>query len=158
STVPDAGGPVASIHYIGRFDTRDAAGPRASWPGSALVATFTGTGISARIADTGTNYFTVVIDGAAPTVAATSGAAQTYVLASGRAAGTHTVALTKRSESRAGVVQLVGLTPTAGALVPSAEPSTRHIELIGDSITTGFGDLTADPTCTNFSPAIEDET
>src|SRR6185312_14995106 len=43
---PDASSlPPALVHYIGRFDTRDAAGPRFAWPGSAIVATFTGTGV-----------------------------------------------------------------------------------------------------------------
>ena len=34
---PDGGPHVATIHYLGRFDTRDPAGPRFAWPGSAIA-------------------------------------------------------------------------------------------------------------------------
>ena len=118
---PDAG-PLASpaIHYLGRFDTRDPAGPRFAWPGSAIAATFRGTGIQVTLSDTGTNYFVVVVDGGAPKALATSGDDKTYTLASNLANGQHTVMLTKRTESNVGVVQLLALTPVGGALVPLA--------------------------------------
>jgi lysophospholipase L1-like esterase len=148
---------TALVHYLGRFDTTDAAGPKFSWPGSAITATFTGTGITAQLVDAGTNYFTVVIDGGTPTVVPTSSQAQTYTLASGLAAGQHTIVLTKRTESLVGVVQFLGFQPQGGALVASPEPFTRRIELVGDSITCGYGDLGIGPNC-GWSPATEDET
>ncbi len=155
---PDAG-PLASpaIHYLGRFDTRDPAGPRFAWPGSAIAATFRGTGIQVTLSDTGTNYFVVVVDGGAPTVLATSGDNKTYTLASNLTNAQHTVMLTKRTESNVGVVQLLGITPQGGALVTSPAPFTRRIEYVGDSITCGYGDLGNGPNCP-FSPGTEDET
>ena len=150
--------PVLSpIHYVGRFDRRDAAGPRFSWPGSALVATFEGTGIIATIKDEGTNYFSVVIDHGPATTLATNGSKADYVLASGLPQARHTLELTKRTEAIVGAVQLVALSPVGGALVPTANPYDRRIELIGDSITCGYGNLGANAGCP-FSPATEDET
>src|ERR1019366_2728701 len=88
----DAGAPVlATVHFLGRFDTRDAAGPRFAWPGSAIAATFQGTGITVSLTDTGTNDFAVVVDGAAPVKLATAGKSKTYSLASNLTAGQHTV-------------------------------------------------------------------
>lgn len=148
---------MATTHLLGRFDVRDPAGPRFAWPGSAIAATFTGTGITAQLRDSGTSYFAVVIDGAAPAVVRTRRSTRAYVLASGLPAGTHTVTLTKRTESNQGVVQLLGLTPVGGALVPSPAPFTRRIEVVGDSITCGYGVLGAGPAC-HFTAGTEDAT
>jgi lysophospholipase L1-like esterase len=145
------------IHYLGRFDTRDPAGPRAAFPGSAIAVTFNGTGMKVALSDTGTNYFTVVVDGGAPTVVQTSGANQTYTLASKLTAGQHKLVLTKRTEADVGVVQFLGFTPQGGALVASPDPFTRRIEYVGDSITCGYGDLGVGPNC-SFSASTEDET
>ncbi len=147
----------ATIHFLGRFDTRDAAGPRFAWPGSALAATFSGTGIKVSLTDAGTNYFTVVIDGGAPATLSTTGSNKTYTLASNLAFGSHTLVLTKRTESNVGVVQFLGLAPQGGSLVPSPDPFTRRVEYVGDSITCGYGNLGMGPNC-SFSADTEDET
>ncbi|MDP9037101.1 MAG: GDSL-type esterase/lipase family protein [Myxococcota bacterium] len=150
-------GSAALAHLIGRSDTRDAAGPRFSWPGTAIAAHFVGTGIAVQLADSGSNYFSVVIDGAAPTALATSSGTRNYALASGLPPGEHSIVLTKRTESYVGVVQYLGLTVTGGSLVPFAEPLTRWIEYVGDSITCGYGVLGTSAMCP-FTPATEDET
>ena len=153
----DANVPTATVHFLGRFDTRDAKGPRFAWPGSAIAATFSGTGITAKLHDAGTNTFVVVIDGGKPSTVATTSATDTYPLATGLSSGMHTVLLTRRTESFAGVVQYLGFTVTGGALVPSPEPFSRRIEYVGDSISCGYGDLGVGPNCM-FSLATEDVT
>jgi lysophospholipase L1-like esterase len=154
---PSPGGGSANIHTIGRFDTSDPAGPKFSWPGSTIVATFDGTGISAQLADNvGNNYFVVVVDGGTPMAFRTQIGTNTYPVASGLAAGKHTVSLVKRTESYDGIVQLLALTPTGGALVATPEPWARRIEFIGDSITCGYGVLGG--SCTNPSVDQEDWT
>jgi lysophospholipase L1-like esterase len=89
----------------------------------------------------------VVIDGGTPTDLPTTGAAKTYTLASGLPSGTHTLLFTKKTESYSGVIQLLAVTPTGGALVPSPEPYSRRIEFVGDSITCGYGNLGPNETC-----------
>lgn len=145
------------IHFLGRFDTRDPIGPRFGWPGSAIAATFVGTGIQVTLTDSGTNYFTAVIDGGAPSIVATAGSKKTYALASHLPAGTHTLMLTKRTEANAGVVQFLSLTPQGGSLVASPDPFPRRIEIVGDSISCGYGDLAVGPSC-KATPDVEDET
>lgn len=146
------------VHSIGRLDRRDPAGPRFSWPGTTLEAVFTGTGVDVRLRDSGTNFFSVVIDGENTTVLSTRAATDRYTLASNLPPGRHTVALTKRTEARVGVVQFLGFSPHDGAIVEAPWPARpRRIEFIGDSITCGYGDLGTDPD-QHFSPELEDET
>jgi lysophospholipase L1-like esterase len=144
------------VHFIGRF-TSEPEGPRFSWPGSAIVTRFSGTGLDVRLADSGTSYFAVVIDGGPPTVLATNGTKDTYTLAANLPAGEHTVLLEKRTESFLGIVRFLGfVTPPGTTLVPSAAPYARKIEFVGDSITCGYGNAGVGPTCT-FSAETEDE-
>lgn len=150
-----APGALATIHYLGRFDRRDPAGPRFAWPGTAIAATFRGTGIQATLSDTGDDVLVAAIDGAPPVAVPTSGAGKAYTLASNLPPGQHTLVLTKRTEANVGVEQLLGLAPLDGALVPSPDPFTRRIEFVGDSIMCGYGVLGTD--C-HFSPETEDET
>ena len=157
---PGAGGAptgLGPIRYIGRFDRRDPAGPRFAWPGTAVVVAFTGTGLNVKLRDSGTSFFSVVVDGGKATSLSTSAAAQTYTVASGLAGGDHTVVLTKRTESVFGTVQLLSVSPVDGALRAAPPGAGRRIEYVGDSITCGLGDLGDGPMCRS-SASTEDET
>ncbi|MGO9834580.1 MAG: SGNH/GDSL hydrolase family protein [Polyangiaceae bacterium] len=148
--------PLALVHFLGRFDTRGQEGPRFSWPGSGIAASFDGTGVDVMLEDTGADFFSIVVDGGATTTLATSRGTGTYPLASGLPGGRHSIVLTKRTESFVGVARYLGLAPYGGALVPSPDPFSRRIEYVGDSITCGYGNLGADASC-GFSPQTEDE-
>ena len=63
------------------------------------------------------------------------------MLATGLAAGTHTVELYRQTEGPEGNATLTGLTVENGALLPPPAGPARLIEVIGDSITCGYGDL-----------------
>jgi lysophospholipase L1-like esterase len=150
-------GPSAPIHFIGRFDTHAPNGPRFAWPGTAIATRFSGTSLRIKLADEGTNYFAVIVDGGAPVALATSGAQDTYTIAEQLPAGEHDVWIEKRTESNQGAVTFLGFETDAGAsLVPTPAPFTRHIEIVGDSITCGYGDLGQGPNC-SFTPDTEDE-
>ena len=154
SQVPNG---LASIRYIGRFDTHDSAGPRFAWPGTALAAAFTGTGLNVRLRDSGSSFFSVVVDGAKATTLSTSAGAEMYSVASGLSAGAHTVVMTKRTEAVFGAVQLLSVSPIGGRLLEPPPAATRRIEYVGDSITCGLGDLGVGPWCRSTA-ANEDET
>ncbi len=143
STPVPAGVIAAGVRWFGRVDTTDAAHPRFSWSGTGFVAKFTGTSLTAQLAITGTaQIFKTVIDGApqAPFTAA-AGPAAMYPLASGLTSDVHTVELYRQTEGPQGQTQLMALTVADGALMdPPAGPG-RLIEVIGDSITCGYGDL-----------------
>jgi lysophospholipase L1-like esterase len=150
--------PMELIHYLGRFDRSNPADVTSSWPGSAVAARFTGTGLDVDLHDDGKNFFEVAIDGAAPTLLATDGTKDSYPLATGLAAGEHDVVLFRRTESFQGVVHFHAFKPQGGGMViPSPVPyATRHLELIGDSITCGYGNEGMGPGC-GFTADTENE-
>jgi hypothetical protein len=149
--------PMELIHYLGRFDLSDPAAAASSWPGSAIAARFSGTGLDVDLHDDGQNFFEVAIDGAAPTLLATTGGKDTYTLATGLADAEHEVVLFRRTESFQGVVHFHALNPQGGGkIVPSPAPFKHHLELIGDSITCGYGDEGMGPKC-GFTPDTENE-
>ena len=144
--VPPAGVVAAGVRWFGRVDTANAAGPRFSWSGTGFIAQLSGTGLSADLSLTTSNepyLFKAVVDGAPqPAFTVAPGAAPaTYQLATGLPAGTHTVELYRQTEGPEGDATLTGLTVEGGTLLgPPAGPA-RLIEVIGDSITCGYGAL-----------------
>jgi hypothetical protein len=159
STSATTGGsePLSDIHFLGRFDTSDPQAPAFSWPGTAIVTRFSGTGLTVSLHDDGNNFFAVSIDGGAPNVLATSSASDTYTMAQGLPEGEHDAVLYRRTESFQGIVHFHGFSPIGGkALIPTPPPFQRHLELIGDSITCGYGNEGVGPNC-GFTPATENE-
>jgi lysophospholipase L1-like esterase len=149
-------GPKSDIHFIGRFDKSDPAGPKFEWSGSAIRTRFSGTGIDVKLGGSANVFFQVVLDGVPTQVIKTSGAAS-YSLASGLPDAEHDVMLYRRVEAFFGAVQFLGFTVTGGKpLIPTPPQYTRHIEFIGDSITCGYGDEGTSPTCT-FTGDTENE-
>lgn len=149
--------PVSLEPYriVGRFDVRDPAGPRFGWPGTQVIARFTGDAVRVDLADTtGEDQLDVSIDGKEPTLLRVdSKPRKTYELATGLGAGEHTLVLTKRTESSVGELQLFEVKAT---LIGTPPPPSRRIELVGDSITAGYGVLGASSSCA-FSPDTENE-
>lgn len=147
---------VEDVHFIGRFDTSDPKQPLFAYPGTAISTRFTGTGIDVALADTGKNWFDVIVDNGTPSLLQTGGKTS-FTLASNLAMGTHDVTIVKRTEGFVGSVRFSGFTPKGGAIVASPFPYARRIEMIGDSITCGYGVLGANATCP-FSADTESET
>ena len=139
---PPAGVVAAGVRWFGRVDTTNAAQPRFSWSGTGFVARFSGTALSATLQITGTSaIFKTVVDSApqAP-FTATSGTA-TYMLATGLSADVHTVEVYRQTEGPQGEARLMGLTVADGALMDPPAGANRLIEVIGDSISCGYGNL-----------------
>ncbi len=139
-----SGGPPAEpeVHWVGRYDETDPAAVRMGWSGVGLVVRFAGTGASVRMDDAG-RYFTVVVDGVVQPTLATSGGMQDYVLASGLPPGEHTVELHRRTEGSFGPTVVSEVMLEGELLAPP--PVTRRMELVGDSITAGYGNEGVSP-------------
>ncbi len=138
------------IHWVGRTDTADPAVVRMGWSGVGLVARFDGTGVTVQMDDQ-SQYLTVVVDGAVQPRLATSGGLQDYVLAAGLPAGEHVVELYRRTEGSFGPTAVHDVIIEGELLAPP--PVERRMEIIGDSITAGYGNEGTDP-C-NFSADTE---
>lgn len=147
-TGSDAAVATAPLQFVGRTDTRSPAGVRFAWPGTRILARFSGTGAKIRLHDTGKNRFDVSIDGAPPTVLSTASDNDNYTLASGLTDGPHDLVLVKRTEAFNGVVQLFEITSNEGrALIPIPAPTGRRIEFIGEDNLCGYGVLGIDSSC-----------
>jgi lysophospholipase L1-like esterase len=141
---PDLLPEAPSVRLIGRIDNGDPAGPRFSWSGSSIVARFSGTAVSVHLSDS-VDHFKVMIDGAENGSFVGSGD-KTYALATGLASGTHDLLIYRQSEAFDGATQFFGLSfPGGGSLLAPPPAHAHKIELIGDSISCGYGD-TGTPT------------
>ncbi|AEO64954.1 23ac2323-bcd4-4ffe-a5f5-729369bd6a8a [Thermothielavioides terrestris] len=147
STPPTSTG-TAGVRYVGRVNPST---KELSWPGTGISFTFTGTSATIGIASvSGTNSVDLVVDDGDPIVITSFGSSITTP--AGLSQGTHTVTLRKRSEALYGSIFLGSVT-TDGAFVAGTVP-TRQIEIIGDSITVGYG-LDGTNPCTN-NATVED--
>jgi lysophospholipase L1-like esterase len=154
ATVDSAPPAAPGVRFVGRVDTSDGKGTRFEWPGVSLHARFTGASVSIDLEDTDASELAVFVDGTEyPKIVAKAGR-QTYPLATGLAAGTHELLVWRRSEANIGLSEFFGLTfAPGGALLAPPPPLARRMEIIGDSITCGYGNEGL-PGCT-FSAETE---
>ncbi len=137
-----AGLEAAGVRLFGRADISNASQPRFSWSGTGFVARFSGTGLTARLNNTAPFIFKAVVDGTPKAAFTTTTGTANYDLATGLSAGTHTIELYRQTEAGQGNSQLVSLTVAGGgALMPPPPGPGRLIEVVGDSISAGYGTL-----------------
>ncbi len=136
--------PEGQVRFTGRV-TLDAFDPdaiRFGWQGSGLVATVRGPRISGRLAseDGREIFFHVVVDGRVLTRASvTSRMGEEVVLAEGLSSGPHVFELYRDTESHQGATRFQGF--TEGVVEQAPPASGRLLEVVGDSISAGFGNL-----------------
>ena len=156
---PTALVPKAPVHFVGRFYGRDAAGATFTYPSTELRARFTGGSLIAKLSDPeGQNRFSVIVDGHAPTLLQPNPVQREYTVASGLTPGEHDIAIIRRTETWFGPTRFDGFVTEPGSrLIETPAPYARTIEIVGDSISCGFGVHGPDASCA-FSPETEDST
>jgi hypothetical protein len=115
-----------------------------SWSDSGAETRFTGTNITASLTldvSPASVYFDVWVDGTLQSTPIQVVAGTTSYTINCGSNGTHEVRLIKRTEAGLGQVVFGGFTPDSGSLQATATPPSRRIEVIGDSITCGYGVL-----------------
>jgi len=125
--------------YTGRADMRDAKGPCFEWSASMVTIRFRGTDLQAKINESGDDYFEIVVDNAAPQVIHPGKGDSVIDLAHGLPNGTHEVRMLKRTEAFVGRVQFTGFALNQGGELLKPPRFARKIEVIGDSISCGYG-------------------
>ncbi|KAH8724884.1 hypothetical protein GQ44DRAFT_617199 [Phaeosphaeriaceae sp. PMI808] len=135
-------GPAQALRYIGRVNP---ATKELTWSGTGVSFTFSGSSASIAIRTSGANSAELIVDGKSTFIPNVNGTAITTPakLANGK----HTVTFRKSSEALFGSI-FIGNVTTNGSLKPDAPAPKRRIEVIGDSITSGYGIGAALP-CTN---------
>jgi len=141
------------VHLVGRHDGCDETGVRMAWSGTGFVARFSGTGLSISQSGAAVQY-TVVVDGAVGPNLLTTRGSGTYEVVTGLADGEHTVEVYRRGEASFGVTILQGVDVVDGELLSPPAAPARRIEVIGDSITCGYGNEGEDTSC-SFSADTE---
>lgn len=131
------GGP----RFLGRVDTTDAAGPRFSWTGSGLVAVVSGTKISVTLrTEDNVSFYQPVVDGVpGQRFSVAPGEPATTVLGTELPEGDHVVELYRDTEAMFGDTVFLGFAD--GAVKGAPAGRERLIEVIGDSISAGAGNL-----------------
>jgi lysophospholipase L1-like esterase len=148
------------VRFVGR-DTTDPLHPRFGWSGARIIAHFTGTDVTVTLDEhslfSGPSRWDVLVDGSRTSTLAPANGTGTYPIATGLAAGEHTIELYKRTEGNVGDTQFLGFTfPNGGQLLSQPPAPARRIEFLGDSMTDGFGDECASASET-FSGGTQNE-
>ena len=147
--------------FVGRIE-----GGKVAWSGSSVEARFAGSGIAMRLrvgpgpaarADESPLY-SVAVDDELPRLLPVTPGEDRYVLGERlNPARPHTVVVTRETEAFAGTHEMIGFELVPGGellALPKEREARREIEIIGDSITCGYGILGSDATC-KFSFATE---
>jgi lysophospholipase L1-like esterase len=146
-----------NVQLVGRFDMSDKTGPRCAWTGSSFVIRFKGTAVNALLNHRGgqRNWFQVVVDDSVRGAFSVVNDTLRYRAIAGLKDTIHTLMLFKRTEASIGVVQLVGFELSKnGQLLDPPAPLKRRIEMVGNSITCGYGNEAANEK-SRFTPETE---
>jgi len=136
-----------NIHYIGRFDKRDEKGPICNWPACSAVIRFNANAINLDLTESGVNtkdisgvnQWQVILDGQPIRTLTPKQGRNTYEIARDLPPGDHQLEIFRRTESALGIAQFGGFQLSEGGQVLAPKPSSRRIEVIGDSISCGYG-------------------
>jgi len=141
----------AGPRFIGRFDWSTPDSPVFAWPGTAIALRFTGSAVGVTLTDSGQNVFEVVLDGKHTVLTLQSGTKK-YALGAGLSAGAHDLLLYRRTEPSFKETTFHGFDLPSSAFLPASAPA-RRLEVIGDSISAGYGNEGVNPCA--FTPATE---
>lgn len=127
----------------------------AQWPASALTVRFEGTALNAVFdSDSPQLAVAVRVDGGEARTLSLPTGRRRYVLAENLPPGEHTVRIVKRTESFAGTWRAEGFEISEGGRALPVPVPTRRLEVIGDSISVGYGNEAASKD-EKFTPATE---
>ncbi|URZ18276.1 SGNH/GDSL hydrolase family protein [Clostridium felsineum] len=127
------------IKYIGRFDFSEKKGPLFAWTGSEVRANFMSKKLSAKFESFGLNYLIIMVDGEIINNCLDISNGGEFILAENLSEGAHEIRLIKRNEFNVGTVRFLGFNFYGGQLLKSEHDPKLKVEIIGDSISCGFG-------------------
>ncbi len=151
---------IAAVRFHGRTAVKDG-GVYMPWSAGGFTVRFYGTELRATLAanntevENGRPYVRVFVDGEQEERFGLFEPQSDVLLAAGLAEGEHTVTVLKCSEASRSHIVLHALSADGALLAPPPCDTTRRMQFIGDSITTGYGVL-ASPEQTEFTTAEQD--
>jgi lysophospholipase L1-like esterase len=133
------------VRWLGRVDAANPSAVKFAWSGTGFLAKVQGSKVSVKLQTEGATaaaFFQPVVDGTTrPRFKVATGAAQTVVLAENLSAGEHTIELYRESEGMYGNSVFLGFVDGTLLAPPPAPAPARLIEIVGDSISAGYGNL-----------------
>lgn len=135
-----------TVHWLGRVDLSDPDLPKFSWSGTGFVAKVSGSTVSVTLrSESGSDpvYFQPLVDGALGerfSIALSEGD-KTVTLGSDLGSGEHLVELYRETEGKPGFAHSTFLGFGEGTPGDPPAPSGRRLEIVGDSISAGYGNL-----------------
>lgn len=137
---------AGTVRVVGRTDG-DPKSPRFEWSSVSIQAHFKGTSVQADIDGGNNNYFEIIVDGQTKPKVATSSGRKKVPIVSGLSDAEHDLIIWRRTEANnSAPTQFFGLDLGGGSLLPVTVPAHK-LEVIGDSITCGYGNEGAGPNC-----------
>ena len=137
---------AAGVRWIGRVDVADSAALKFAWSGTGFIGTINGDSVAVKLRSDGGSdpvFFQPVIDGmpkARFSVASSEGE-KTVTLGSGLGEADHVVELYRETEGKSGFAYSTFLGFATGTPQEPPAYSGRLIEVVGDSISAGYGNL-----------------
>lgn len=125
------------IVYVGRFDRRSPVGPKGAWPAVEVRFSVKGAGVLVTVDDSGPDWLELQIDGRPVRAIGLQPGVQTFEARADRP-GNHTYSFIKRTEPIVGTIQFLQYEAEDGA-IEAGTLRKRCVEVIGDSITCGYG-------------------
>jgi len=136
-----------NLTYVGRIDFTNPKAPAFSAPGVYITVRFKGVAVNVKVksVSSSSNYFDLVVDGvtANSVKIQTSGNTDYIQGAKDLPYQEHTVTLVKRTEANPGPTAFLGF-QFAGTILPAPSAKPHKIEVIGDSISAGSGNMAGD--------------
>lgn len=125
------------ILYVGRFDRHDSTSAACQWSATEVRLNLKGQTVKVEMDEKGHDRWQVVVDGTPKEVIAPTAGDGVYTIDAGTS-GKHEVRLVKRTEPFVGTTRFVGFETPDGDL-SAIKAKKRRLEVIGDSITCGYG-------------------
>ncbi len=144
---------LSNVRFVGRVAYTPGGHAQYAWSGAGFVVRFRGRGLVLQMDDPG-NHHTVVLDGEQRPKLVTQRGQQRYIVADELNSGEHQLEVYRRTEALFGMTTLLGVEALNGELLAPKDVPRRHIEVIGDSISCGYGIEGLDARC-RFSAETE---
>lgn len=131
----------STLRYTGRVEKLADGSVSFDWCGVYVETQLKGPKLDIRLSDTGTSYFNVYVDGELKNVVKVAGTDTLINFIDGlKGNHPHSLFIQKRTEGETGRTTFHDFViPAKGSLLPEPRRHTRHIEVIGNSLTAGFG-------------------
>ena len=153
------GPPPAVPRILGRSLQAADGSTHFAWSDTTILARFTGTSLALKLEDVVPgphgNLYNVLVDDRPPLVLNMMPGVHEYPVAHDLEEGEHSLTVIKRTEALVGEARFAGLVLSPqGKILPPPPAKARRIEIIGDSISAGYGNEGANEKC-GFSPTDE---